>query len=370
MENIVFVNMAHLPLDDRTFYHQAAALLSRGFSVVVISSKQAMKGEVGGIYIDSFDDACLTQCEKVIEIRKRLKCYKPVVIVCDTPLAVVAASKCKKTSVVYDVTEWYPSKKNLNGLKGLMRLAKALTLLLLNVVASLIADKFIFGEYYKARPFKSLFWKKKLEVPYYLDLKYIRQYPLKEFSQGIDLLYSGPFNEDKGMFNVLYVAEGVAMRLPKQQVTLKLICSAGTQSDECRYADWLKKIPNNLQINRIGYLPFEDYCYNIGNCHFFFDLRQIDVENTHCLPIKLFYYLACGRPVIYSDLKAIRKEIDEIDFGYLVDPDDIESICRFIIDCVNQPDLYLKYAQNARRAAEEKYNWKMLENKFVEFVLQ
>ena len=95
----------------------------------------------------------------------------------------------------------------------------------------------------------------------------------------------------------------------------------------------------------------------------------MDAENTRCLPIKLFYYLACGRPVVYSDLKAIRRQVEPFDFGCLVAPSDAEGICRFLLDCIDHPDRYRQYTANARRAAEEKYNWGIIEEQFVTFVL-
>ena len=369
MKKIAFINTAHPPLDDRTFYHQAVSLSARGYGVFIISSKQEMVGRRGSIMIDSFDDTRLSQREKVKAIRQRLGKYLPDVLVCDSPLAVVASVGRRHTIIIYDVTEWYPSKKNLAGLSGVGRWAKAAALLALNAYAAWRTDRFVFGERGKARPFRWMRWKQMLDVPYYPDLRYIRQYPLRDFVQGVDLLYSGPFNDDKGAFNVLRAASVLACSKPGLQVNLRLICAAGSEADEQRYGRWLAEAPANLHMSRTGYLPFEEYCHAVGDCHFFLDLRRIDAENTRCLPIKLFYYLACGRPVVYSDLKAIRKGVQPFDFGCLARPDDAEGICRFLLDCIDHPDRYREYAAKARRAAEKQYNWGVLEEKFVEFVM-
>lgn len=368
MKKIAFVNMTHMPFDDRTFYHQAYSMLKHS-CVTVISAHCDMKSVVEGVYVDSFDGSCLSPVDKIKEVRIRLSHSKPDVIVCDNPIAIIAAvGKKTKRVIVYDITERYPANHNLVGMVGLKRIMKKMLLTSINICAAFLSDRFIFGEYYKSFPFKVFFWKKKIKLPYFPYLEYIKQYPLKSFKNGIDLLYSGVFNEDRGGYNVLNVVSLLAKLQPESTINLKLIVSFETEIDKQYYQQFLNNVPSNVYVEQVGYLPFKDYCLMIGDCHFLLDLRNL--RNTYSLPIKLFYYLACGRPIVFSDLKAIRKEIDEIDFGYLVDPDDIESICRFIIDCVNQPDLYLKYAQNARRAAEEKYNWKMLENKFVEFVLQ
>ncbi len=69
-------------------------------------------------------------------------------------------------------------------------------------------------------------------------------------------------------------------------MNLRLICAAGSEADEQRYGRWLAEAPANLHMSRTGYLPFEEYCHAVGDCHFFLDLRRIDAENTRCLPIK------------------------------------------------------------------------------------
>ena len=158
MKKIAFVNTAHPPLDDRTFYHQAVSLSARGCGVVIISSKQEMEGVRGGITLDSFDDAHLSQREKVAAIRQRLDKHRPDVLVCDSPLAVVAAAWRKHTIIIYDVTEWYPSKKNLAGLSGLKCWMKAAALLALNMYAALLTDRFVFERHTDVEQTRIYFW--------------------------------------------------------------------------------------------------------------------------------------------------------------------------------------------------------------------
>ena len=103
----------------------------------------------------------------------------------------------------------------------------------------------------------------------------------------------------------------------------------------------------------------------------FFDLRDRDAENQRCLSIKLFYYMAAGRPVIYSDLKAIVKGCPEIEqFGHLVNPFDTETIVDIVNGYIKDEDLYRKHCAVARQLAEHKYNWKAIEADFVRFILQ
>jgi glycosyltransferase involved in cell wall biosynthesis len=98
------------------------------------------------------------------------------------------------------------------------------------------------------------------------------------------------------------------------------------------------------------------------------ELRNNDFENDHSLPIKLFYYLALGRPVIYTNLKAIQREVAIKEFGYLVDPTDINQIVTIIEQYCVDKNLYRSHCLKAREYSLEKYNWKNIEPAFLSFV--
>lgn len=106
----------------------------------------------------------------------------------------------------------------------------------------------------------------------------------------------------------------------------------------------------------------------IADTDIFLDLRSADFENRHSLPIKLFYYAALGRPVIFSDLKAIKKEVKVDTFGFLVHPGSKEQIGKLILLYLNNHDLYYEHCLNARNLVETKYNWKKIEPALLEFI--
>lgn len=106
----------------------------------------------------------------------------------------------------------------------------------------------------------------------------------------------------------------------------------------------------------------------INDTDIFLDLRRIDFENQHCLPIRLFYYAALGRPVIYADIRAIRKEVDMESFGFLVRPDDFKTIVKIITEYLNNREIYSLHCRNARKLAESKYNWRIIEPLFLKFL--
>jgi len=101
----------------------------------------------------------------------------------------------------------------------------------------------------------------------------------------------------------------------------------------------------------------------------FLDLREKDKENNKCLPIKLFYYMACGCPVIFSDLDAIKMHIPEInEFACTVNPNDEHEISQHITEYIRIHEKYKNHASTALEYAEKKYNWRVLSTHFLKFI--
>ena len=311
---VLFLQTVHTKDDDRIRYHQQMSLVKAGHDCIFASSTKTLKES------DSFDIA-----------------------ICDTPKAVWQAKHFlgHSTKIVYDITEWYPSKKNMRNASLLLKPLKWCVLLLASLYVGCTADAFLFGEYHKAVPFQRLFpWKRTLDLTYYPSLHYIPAIKPREITDEVRLFYAGRKTREKGFERVVKVKKKCQEKMPNMHIVL----------------------------NTLNGVSFEQFCETITTQDFFLDLRDDDMENTRCLPIKLFYYLAAGRPIVYSDLKAIRRAVPEVVNDSLVKPDDIDSAAQLICHLVTHPEEYEAICIRNRRLAEEKYNWSQIENKFVEFI--
>ena len=310
--NILFFQTAHSHNDDRVKYHQWRSLEDAGHRCSFAST--------------------------AAEIHDT-----PDVVICDNPIALWRARKAlsSRVPIVYDVTEWYPSKKNLRSVSWWLKPGKRLVSLAANYWAGWSAKAFLFGEYHKARPFRLLFpWKRYIMLPYYPSLSYIPYTPPAALTHQVRLLYAGPQTAEKGYNRVQELVR---------------LCETN--------------IPNaNIVLTTINNLSFKDFCEEITRHDIFLDLRDADAENTRCLPIKLFYYLAAGRPVIYSDLKAIRHGVPEIVNDSLVRPNDIERAAIMIRELISHPKQYASICKRNRELAEKQYNWELQKEDFIQFI--
>ena len=364
---ITFVLTVHLPDDERVWYQQANALKNHGHEVSIVSSK------IKDTKLDNvlcFNDFGLHKKEVMHKIGNFLFELKPEVIICDNPISVIAAKKYKrstktKSTIIYDVTEWYPSKINLQNTGFFKKITKFFSLIFLSFYAGCIVDKFIFGEYYKGKIFRILFpWKRFIYLSYFANIEFIKRYPVQEISNRCELFYAGNLTKANGFDTLLRVAEKCAEKYPKTQFILKVI--ATQEFDIIAY-----KKPQNFEIQIIEKMSFHDFCNEIGKSDIFLDLRRIDFIKNHSLPIKIFYYLAAGRPVIYSKLKAITKFFSENEldnFGQLVYPENIESIVEIVVNYINNQDYYNKCCNFSYELAKNKYNWNNIKDIFIDFI--
>jgi len=372
ISTVAFLTSTHSPFDDRIFYHQAKSL-AKIFKVVIISGVETISETFDNISIVSDNSRGLDKKNKIEFFKQSLKPFNPELIICSEPLPIIAALRYKKAvhqkvKIIYDVTEWYPSKKNLEGLPLYKQIFSFLKLLIVNLYTSSRCDGFIFGEHYKSLPYRFLFGYKKWEmVSYYPDLKYINYQESKLNSGKICLGYAGKISVEKGIANFFEAAKAVKQKSPETAVKLKIIGWCLSLAEKKTF-DKLCREAGNMELEILDKQNFETFSDQLHDIDILFDLRKLDFENNRCLAIKVFYYAACGKPVIYSDIKAIRRDIDVNKFGYFVNPSDSELISDYIINYVEHPDLYKKHSQVARKLAEENYNWGIIEPRFVEFI--
>jgi len=374
-KRVAFITTAHTAEDDRIYYHLVASLVSKGFETAIFTSNSVIDNLADNLIIKGFQGNELLKSDKINSFVRLLKDFKPDIIICSEPLAILSAIRYrkknnKKVPVVYDVTEWYPSKKNFSNKKPLLKPFIFVKLLFFNLYASFFVDAFIFGEHYKSLPYRFLFpFRHAAFVGYYPDLRFIQYIPAEFTANKICLGFTGKLSKERGIINFLKTAKQLKSIVPEVNLKLKIIGWFANVIEQQEFSKAKEEI-DDVEIEIIDSLSYLQFSQSLQEIDIFFDLRAIDIINNYGLPIKLFYYAACGRPVIFSNLKAIRREVDVSEFGYLVDPNDAEKIALLIQKYLRQPGLYLNHSNRARELSETKYNWNLLQPKFLSFINQ
>lgn len=371
MPKVLFLTTSHSYNDDRIFYHQAKTLRDNGYEVKICSLYADYKGTIDGIGIESYAILEKSIEQKTETFRKVCESFNPQIIICSEPLAVVASKeyvKKNKVSCIYDATEWYPSMSMLQKYRFPIKIFHAVKFSLIQLYSGLLSTHFIFGETTKKFPLAYFFgFKKYMILPYYPDSVYIKE-SIKELEPNtVTLCYTGQISKDKGIENFFNAIDQLRQKLPTLNIRILIIGSTVEESDELYFSSLLKKYSfDNIEIRKPA--VFVRFTEEFADADVCFDLREINFENNHSLPIKLFYFMGAGKPVIYSNLKGIRKHMGALSFGSLVDPHDADAISEVIINYIRNPNLYHSHALNARKEFREKYNWELIKDSFVDFV--
>lgn len=92
-----------------------------------------------------------------------------------------------------------------------------------------------------------------------------------------------------------------------------------------------------------------------------------DISASYTSPLKLFEYLASGKPLIASDLPSIREVIKSNKHALLVPPDKPEALATAILHIGDNPELARKLAESAREHAAT-FSWPVRADTIVQFL--
>lgn len=194
----------------------------------------------------------------------------------------------------------------------------------------------------------------------------IRRYPLLETTGNASkndvpvVLYTGSLYETKGV-NVLAQAarhiDGVEVRLqggpPEEYERLnRFVAEQGLRNVKVGQHMPPSDIPAIQQsADVLAYTPVGD------------DLEQL----RYTSPIKLYEYMATGRPIVASDLPSIREVLSNEETALLVEPGNPEAVAHGVRRLLDNSELAHRLANNARIQVEQ-ITWRNRVHKLLDAV--
>jgi len=358
---VCIITTVHQPFDTRVFHKEAKSLAKVHEVVLVAPDEERADKEVDGV--------------RVITIKKpKSKLLHPVtmwrvfkagfkqdcdVYHCHEPssLFVSAVLKVlKRKRLIYDAHEYYPSLIAENSLfpdfvrplvRFLADIEERIPIRFADVVITV--DEILALKYRK----------------HHNNVYIISNYPRLELFKPDDLnsenggiIYVGGLSRDRGIYQMIEVAN---------KTNVKLIC-VGNFTDELNkkeITDFLEENPSK-NVVFAGHLSHPKVVEYINMSRLGLILHQPIPRYIHAVSIKLFEYMACGKPVVASNFPEIAKVVKEADCGILVDPTDVDEIVDAILYLLEHPEEAKRMGKNGRRAVEEKYSWDKMEEKLLE----
>ncbi len=370
-KRICLVTSGHPPFDERIFWKFSKSLKDAGFSVSVICSTQDINKVVDEITIRGFDGTSFSKKKKITEFYSLINLFNPDLIICSEMLPVFAALKFKKehtkTKIILDITEWFPENVAFK-YSSIKRWIKYFQLLLPYIYALQKVDHLIIGEISKKKRYDFLASSKpKTIIGYYPVLRYFNYKKPDLSKEEIILGYAGVITFERGINKILQASLSIANKFPLKKFKLLLFGKFTYPNEETEFKQRVSTI-NNLDVEFADWTDYDKMSSVIERMDICFDLRERNSIYSNSLPIKIFEYMACGKPFINSDINPIRAELELDKYGFLVGPDNENQIVSAMESYLNNPELVEKHSMNARKLIEESKNWENESKKLINLV--
>ena len=370
LKRIAIITSGHSSYDDRIFWRFGISLQQNDYEAIIISSVEEMNTAEHGIQIKSFAGTSLTKKDKISKFVNLLSEINPGLIICCEPLCIIAAHKYrlssrKKINIIYDVTEYYPHDAMLKSYSGIKWLIMYLKYFVIHIYTSNLCNELFIGEINKSRIFHYITpFKKKTLIGYYPPLRFFK-FVQHKFSEPITLCYSGEISISRGIHRYLNLLDQLSRKFTNIRFKGLII---GKTNPEDNLNQSLKELSSlkNLEIEYIERVKYDKLCEFLSKAHFLIDLRDKNRLFNKSLPISLFDYIACGRPIIFSDLDSITQHMESKNFIAFINPDNLSEVISFINERLIDPTEYENDSKEARMLFEEYYNWENIETIFIE----
>ncbi|NOQ55328.1 MAG: glycosyltransferase [Nanohaloarchaea archaeon] len=180
----------------------------------------------------------------------------------------------------------------------------------------------------------------------------------KKIKKITNILYLGHFNYAKGVEFLIRAFAGVAKA--NKNIQLTIAWSGGGTTDK-KITDLIEKYNIKDKIRFLGVVDVSKIMIESD----IFVLPRTTAFGTVTFPNVLLESMACGTPVITSNVGGVDEFIINDKTGLLVPPKDVKSLEEAIISLINNKDKRERIAINARKAVEEKYSWEKIADSII-----
>jgi len=162
----------------------------------------------------------------------------------------------------------------------------------------------------------------------------------------------GNFNWQKGHDILVRAAHSIKPRFPR---TAFRLLGSRTPTQVSSYDSHVRKLADELGLSQDGYLKFVEPGARVAELLPAFDLFVMP-SRAEGIPTSILEAMACGLPVIATDVGGVREVVEEGVTGRLVKPRDSANLAEAILDLLQKPGLRAQMGVQARQRAVERYD--------------
>ncbi len=204
------------------------------------------------------------------------------------------------------------------------------------------------------RPSKNKLLARAKEIVHHINDHFIKK-------DRLDLVFVGGLDQAHYFKGVSILLNALAIITPRHW-RLSIVGSGNLKPE---YEALSEKLNLNKQVEFCGKLSEADLIRVLQNS----DLLILPSTNSNeAFGLVLIEALACGVPVIASDLPGVRSVFENYQHGLLVEPGSVDDLKRKLEFIFNNEDLRRLMSLSARKLAEDKYDLSILKDRLEKLI--
>ena len=174
------------------------------------------------------------------------------------------------------------------------------------------------------------------------------------------IVYQGTMGESRGLFHMIRAMDKIRKTDPSILLLLigldqeKLLQETERRVELLDLRSFVDIIPwvdhrricAYMRIAKVGLVPWQPVPKNLKN-----------------IPIKVFEYMACGLPVLGSDLPPIAEYVNPSGAGLLFPADDVDAMAEGVLALLSDETQWIAMRSRGLEAVRKKWNWALMERK-------
>ena len=178
------------------------------------------------------------------------------------------------------------------------------------------------------------------------------------------LLFSGAICENRGVVEILE-ALGV-LRREGLRIPFTIAGPMGSDAYEARLLEAIRKNGLGDDVKYVGWLPREEVVALACRATVGMVAHLPESQGDIAWPVKMFEYMACGLPLVYTNLGAMTEIAGDRAIGIAVEPRDIPALADAIRQLVSDPARSASCGATGRELVRTRFAWSVVEPLLVE----
>jgi glycosyltransferase involved in cell wall biosynthesis len=171
------------------------------------------------------------------------------------------------------------------------------------------------------------------------------------------LIFVGSFYPHHGVYHIIHIVNRIVQRLPN--VKLLMIGKGYLLEDVIKLT---KKLELTSHVNFIGEVEYKDIP-NYTNAADAGIYILTGISKIYGKSLKLYEYMACGKPVITGE--SCKEFVEENGIGVIVQEEDCESAADKIIQLLKNAALMETMGENGRNLVMNSFTWEITTKKIL-----